>query len=44
MGLELSQVFPFCAELRKTEEQQQYKTPLFFGYLIAKKLSGVDIS
>ncbi len=35
--------YPFRAELRKMEKEEQYKTPLNFGYLIAKILSGVDI-
>ena len=35
---------PFCGELRKTEEEEQYKTPLIFGHSIAKNFSGVAIS
>jgi hypothetical protein len=34
----------FVRSLRKTEEQQQYKTPLNLAYLLSQISSGVDIS
>ena len=34
-------VYPFYGELRKTEEEQQYKTPINLCYLIAQIKSGL---
>jgi len=37
-------IIPFCAELRKTEEQRQYKTPLNSRHLIVRIAGGTDVS